>query len=117
MSNLDNGYTLDNSSSGLKSRSGFVALDNSSGLSGFVGYGLDSCSGFVALDNSSVDYGSSGGCGGYWIAAGKAASLAMAWIVAAASLPWIIAALTKEAAADVADIGYGFVTFVGFVRR
>jgi hypothetical protein len=93
-SNLDNGYTLDNSSSGLKSRSGFVALDN-----------------------SSVDYGSSGGCGGYWIAAGKAASLAMAWIVAAASLPWIIAALTKEAAADVADIGYGFVTFVGFVRR
>ncbi len=43
------------------------------------------------------------------IAAGSAASLAMAWIVAAASLPWIIAALTKEAAADVADIGYGFV--------
>jgi len=47
----------------------------------------------------------------------SAALLAMAWIVAAASLPWRIAALTMEAAADVADIGYGFVTFLGFVRR
>jgi hypothetical protein len=53
-----------------------------------------------------------------WIVV-AAASLAMAWIVAAALLAWIvvavallawiIAALAKEAAADVADIGYGFV--------
>jgi len=90
---------------------------DSSGFSGFVAYGLDSSSGFVALENSSVDYESSGGCGRYWIAAGSAALLPMAWIVAAASLPWRIAALTMEAAADVADIGYGFVTFLGFVRR